>query len=123
MAKKKTNKWKYIENTLRAASRKWKPKNDAFVAARVSRGNYECAKCKAIVKRGELNVDHKEAVINPMTGFTTWDDYIERLLLEEDGYQVLCIPCHKEKTAFEDNYRGEMRRLKKEFKEKLKDYV
>ena len=53
------------------------------------------------VRAKEIEVDHIEPVVDPDVGFTTWDDFIERLFVEEDKLQVLCKDCHKKKTAEE----------------------
>jgi len=57
--------------------------------------HYECA---------ELAVDHIDPVV-PVTGFTTWDEVIERMFVEKDGLQVLCKACHKAKCDEEKQQR------------------
>ena len=97
----------FITSNLRSATRKWAPIQTAVKEARVSRGIYECASCKehkpktSIVdgKRvNNCNVDHIHPIVDPATGFTTWDEYIERMFVEIDKLQVLCYTCHEEKT-------------------------
>ena len=48
------------------------------------------------------------------TGFTTFDDYIERLFCEVDNLDVLCYDCHREKTDKETEERANARRERKQ---------
>lgn len=75
-------------------------RKDVEAAARKSRGNYECAACKQLFKRQEIHLDHITPVVDPHTGFTTWDDYIARLF--EGELQALCLTCHYEKSKQEN---------------------
>lgn len=43
-------------------------------------------------------MDHVQPVVDPATGFTTWDNFIERLFVEVDGFRLLCKACHAEVT-------------------------
>ena len=109
----------HIIGGLRKASVTWGPAKAALAAARVRRGWYLCASCgqeipasiPAVYKSGKKKgrsyraknaiVDHINPVVDPHIGFTTWDEYIRRMFVELDGYQVLCLACHKIKTAEE----------------------
>jgi len=99
----------FIENALRSATRKWGPIGDCEKAARTRRGYYRCACCQkeipATVKEGRKRVnnkfvDHIEPAV-PVTGWTTWDDYIERLFCEIENLQLLCKECHDLKSKEE----------------------
>lgn len=114
----------FIKNLLRSGTRKWGPNGLALKMARVSRGLYECAECKEHVPTTVMDkdkgrrikniaVDHTEPVIDPAIGFTTWDSFIERLFVEVDKLQVLCLACHKKKTAEETAVAAERRRKEK----------
>ena len=46
-------------------------------------------------------VDHIAPVVDPVTGFISWDDTIARMFVEEEGLQVLCHKCHSRKTMEE----------------------
>lgn len=46
-------------------------------------------------------VDHIDPIIHPETGFVDWDTVIGKMFCEEEGLQLLCKECHKEKTADE----------------------
>jgi len=50
-------------------------------------------------------VDHRDPVVDPVRGFTTWDELVDRLFVEADGLQVLCFECHANKTADERQVR------------------
>lgn len=106
----------FIKSALRAASNRWPPKFEVKKAARLDRGVYRCAGYQREAhsvpaslppkpgnKRRINNavIDHIHPVIDPATGFTTWDDVIERLFCEADGFQLLCHECHSRKTADE----------------------
>ena len=117
----------FIKNNLRQASRKWKPLQDCKKAANVSRGVYECAACKQHVtntvvkvdkgrrKRVQnIFVDHINPIIDPKTGFTTWDSCIDNMFCELDNLQLLCGPCHDEKSMEERRITAEYRRKRKE---------
>jgi hypothetical protein len=46
----------------------------------------------------------KEVEVDHMVGMgkgLTWDEFINRLFCEATNLQVLCKPCHKEKSAKE----------------------
>ena len=63
--------------------------------------HYQCALCKDEFTQKDVQVYHIKPVIDPKTGFTTWDKYIKRLFCDETNLQVLCITCHKIKTKEE----------------------
>lgn len=100
----------FVKNQLRNASRKWRPNNEVLKKARLQRGYYLCNGCKeqvtaSIVVDGKrvknVFVDHEPPVIDPLTGFTTWDSFINRLFCEEEHLQLLCKACHDQKTQEE----------------------
>jgi hypothetical protein len=66
--------------------------------------HYRCAICQNIFPTSQVQVDHIDPVI-PVTGFTSWDDVVERMFSEKEGYQVLCLPCHKVKSKKENEER------------------
>lgn len=104
----------FIKSQLRGASRKWAPINTTKKKAWESRGQYKCAHCNELhaptVKVGNkrssnIFVDHIKPIIDPQTGFTNWDDYIEGLFCEEDNLQLLCKKCHDIKSNNERDKR------------------
>lgn len=112
----------FVKNTLRRASYRWPPRDEAIRAARVARGFYKCSQCEIdTFKRHEVELDHVEPVIPIKDGFTTWDEYIRRLFPNAEGYQVLCKTCHGAKTMIEDTLRAEYNHQRKETeKEEIK---
>lgn len=112
----------FIISQLRAATRKWGPIVNCQKKAHVARGLYMCAGCRKAVpptlppqreggrRVSNIAVDHIDPIVDPSTGFTSWDDYIERLFCEESGLQLLCRTCHMQKTAEELSTRVSSRR-------------
>lgn len=108
----------FLTSLLRSGTQRWGPMQRCKTDARVTRGLYECAECKEHVpttvydeeKRKRVHniaIDHVEPVVDPAVGFVSWDTYIERMFVEAEGYQLLCLACHKTKT-------NEERRIAKE---------
>lgn len=100
----------FVKNQLRGASWKWFPTNETLKEARTRKGYYLCKGCNSevtatIVINGKrvknVFVDHEPPVIDPLTGFTTWDSFINRLYCEREHLQVLCKSCHDLKSASE----------------------
>ena len=106
----------FIRGGLRGISMRWPPKNRVKQNARVSRGVYLCVGYnreahevpvslppKPGNKRRINNsvVDHINPVVDPRCGFVSWDELIKRLFCEEEGFQLLCVSCHKAKTKDE----------------------
>ena len=103
--RKPQNKRTFVVGVLRRASFKWHARTEAMQNARVARGQYRCAICGEIFKAKEVDLDHVEPVVDPKTGWTNYDDFIERLFCEADKFQVICNgpgSCHETKTYTED---------------------
>lgn len=98
----------FIAGALRHASQRWKPKQDAKKAAKLSYGVYQCAgygRKPHEARAKDIKVDHILPVVDPAMGFTTWDSFIERLFCEADNLQVLCEDCHNKKSNDEKDLR------------------
>jgi 5-methylcytosine-specific restriction endonuclease McrA len=95
----------WLTNKLRRLSYQWPSRKEAIRKARIERGVYRCAICEGSFKPKEIQLDHIDPVIDPHIGFTNWDDYINRLFVGEDGWQILCRVCHEFKTKFENEIR------------------
>lgn len=93
-----------IRSALRNAFRYWKPMLKALEeASRPCKGcahrlEYQCANCKKWFARRQVEIDH----IEECGSLSCWEDvvpFIQRLTREElEAYQIMCKPCHKEKT-------------------------
>lgn len=99
------NRETWVKGKLRRASLQWPARNEALKRARKERGKYQCAMCEELFPVQKVQLDHILPVVNVKTGFTNWDDYILRLLPDVDGFSVLCIQCHSNKTSIEDHQR------------------
>lgn len=105
----------FVAAVLRSGSRRWPPKYEALAEAFTSRKvnkksgklakHYRCSDCEKEYTSTNVQIDHIDPVV-PVTGFTTWDSFIERLFCEKEGLQVLCKDCHKKKTVAEKKLRG-----------------
>lgn len=94
----------FIRSALRQASTRWPPRyqvlGDAFTRVKTNKKSgrkakhFRCATCKGEFPQKEVSVDHTK----PIGSTKSWDKYIEALFCEKDNLQVLCKPCHKDKT-------------------------
>ena len=101
----------FVTSILRSGSRKWPPKYETLNKAKTEKKtngatgrlaqHFRCKKCKQEFTAKNVQVDHIKPVVDPSTGFTTWDDFIDRLYCESKNLQVLCVACHKAKTLKE----------------------
>ena len=78
---------------------------NALKAARVAyfgenkrrKWSYRCAECGGLFAGKEVRVDH----IVPVGRLKDWPDvvpWLQRLLVDSDGLQVLCADCHHTRT-------------------------
>ena len=104
---------RFLISILRRATYRWPPRTEALKEGRKERNAYVCAMCKDTYKNNEIVLDHIKPVVDPKTGFTTWDDYIERMFPEKEGFQVLCSSCHDIKTELEDEMRKHFNKERK----------
>lgn len=72
---------------------------------------HKCGSCGNLFPQSQMAADHIHPVV-PLGGFTgekhldyNWNELIQRLYCELDGFQVLCSQCHKLKTADERKLR------------------
>jgi len=93
--------------TLRRASYRLPARQEALKRARIRRGWYKCELCGSEVQKKNMALDHIIPIV-PVTGWDSWDKFIERLFCSVDGFQVICKkPCHSEKTKAENKLRRE----------------
>lgn len=95
-----------IRAALRRSFRFWTPMMTALKkASRPSQSankrlktEYQCSECRNWFPRTNVQIDH----IIPCGSLTCYDDivpFIKNLTQEDEkSYQILCKPCHKEKT-------------------------
>ena len=95
----------FLTSWLRRGSYRLPWRTQLMNKARLERGLYKCAHCGGGFKRAEINIDHIQPVIDPLTGFVDWNTFIERLYCGVDGLQILCEPCHQTKTTEENRRR------------------
>jgi 5-methylcytosine-specific restriction endonuclease McrA len=85
----------YVKAALRRTWGRSKQRQSALKAAKVSYGHYRCAKCGEVFRRKDIQVDHRI----PVGKFVDFDTYIERLFCDSKQLDILCVGCHKIKTA------------------------
>ena len=106
----------FIISALRAYMKRYPPKWKALEEAKVGKKvnkrsgrlaeHYLCASCGGFFVARDVQVDHIEPVVAPSEGFKDWWTYMNRLYCEKENLQVLCKPCHKEKTNAERKERS-----------------
>lgn len=111
----------FITSTIRSGFRRWPDKYEAINLAKSGKKinestgrlaeHYKCAKCKELFTSKDIQVDHIDPVVPP-SGFTTWDDFINRLFCPAKNLQVLCKKCHQVKTKAESEKRKTARSKK-----------
>lgn len=115
----------FIRNQLRSGTRKWAPIQKVKKEANVRRGVYLCAGCKKEVpnttkegraRKTNIFVDHINPIVNPETGFVSYDEYINRMFCEKENLQLLCKKCHDVKTKEETAVAQQRREREKDGK-------
>lgn len=94
---KKFNLESKIKQALRKLSMQWPAVAEVRRRARVAPGIYECEHCGDAF--GKLEVNHKNPVVDPCTGFVGYDEYVARLFVGADEMEALCKSCHLAVTA------------------------
>jgi 5-methylcytosine-specific restriction endonuclease McrA len=105
----------FIISVLRKGSRRYPPIFEALNAAKTEKKknsftgrlaqHYLCACCTRDFAATMVQVDHILPVVCPVKGFQTWDVFIQRLYCGTSNLQVLCKPCHSEKSKSETKER------------------
>lgn len=103
------NQKKFAIQALRRASYKWPSRYNTMKKARVARGKYECALCKGVFARKDVQMDHVLPVVDPVEGYVNLDVYTQRMLPYDDGWNCLCTECHNNKTQGENVVRRSSR--------------
>ncbi|NJO65460.1 MAG: hypothetical protein HC836_47425, partial [Richelia sp. RM2_1_2] len=115
----------WVKAKLRKISVQWPGRTIAMGLARIERGLYKCANCKKGFRKGHFHLDHIESVI-PMDGEkkrkndpkrVDFNEYLDRLFVPPEKYQVLCVFCHETKSTLENSmrqyYKDEKKKPKK----------
>jgi hypothetical protein len=115
-----------IISAVRKISR-WSPARQSVKnACKIDKALFQCPKCGVLCYEGKsqvtfinykelyapaevrqeyLDVDHISPAV-PISGWDSWDNFMERLFCGEDNLQALCSgKCHKEKTSSERKQR------------------
>lgn len=92
---------------LRRSTYKWRGRWMAEKRSHVGRGEYLCESCGLIDKKKEMQMDHIVPVVDPSAGWQGFDSFVDRVLVEETGWQRLCKACHSIKTKEENLVRKE----------------
>lgn len=122
MSKQKPNRKSWVTSQMRRLSMRWPPRNRVLKASRRElprklkkdgtphkRANYEyqCNKCKEWFRSSDTVLDHVIPVVKPADITAKSEEewigkFVTSLLCYEDGFQVLCHPCHDKKTEKEN---------------------
>ena len=96
----------FVIATLRRGTYRWPGRYLALKDAKVARNAYTCAMCPegVIHPKKNIQLDHIVSVV-PVTGWDSFDGFIERLYCPKEGYQVLCREHHEIKTTIENQIR------------------
>lgn len=126
-----SRKKQFIISVLRNGTQRYPPKYKRKEAARTEKKkneltgrlaqHYRCEHCEQEFPSSMVEVDHVVPVVDPIKGFNDWNEYIERMFVEEDGFQLLCKTCHHEKTKLEQGTRNESKRTSAKRGRKSKD--
>lgn len=95
----------FVMRHLRLATYKWPYGHIALSRASIERGFKRCESCQGSFASKEVQKDHIVPIVNVETGFTTWDEVINRMFINSFGYQILCLACHASKTLVENELR------------------
>jgi hypothetical protein len=119
MKKQKLNKKNFAIAGLRRQSYKWPARSEALRNGKIGRNQYICKMCSAtkVYGRKDIQLDHIDPIV-PLTGWVSFDSFIDRLFCETKDLQVLCKAHHKEKTDKERKKRKIYRDLEKKNKER-----
>jgi hypothetical protein len=113
-SKKPYNLSGFIFGALRRVYRFYPAKKEALKrAAGTGKDYYRCLYCGNYEHIKNIQIDHRDPVIDPKVGFTTWDNYIARLFCSVENLDVLCKPCHYIKTKEENRVRRVVKKDKK----------
>lgn len=102
---KKINKYAFAKSVLRRASRMWYANKEVEAKHRVSRGVYFCGICGGHFKKKDMEKDHINPVVNTEGKKADMNTFVENLFCDTENMQMLCIPCHDQKSQTEQQLR------------------
>lgn len=103
----------WILSGLRKMTLRWAPQSTAVNRVRRPyegpdkriKWEYQCSVCQGWYFRKQVEIDHT-VPCGGLKSFAQAGTWLERALVEADGYTILCSPCHKLKT---DTERGHLK--------------
>ncbi len=97
----------FIINALRRASYRWYGRYTAEKRSALGKGWFFCELCGTADKNKKKNfqMDHIDPVISIDSTKNSLEEVCDRLFALPEGWQRLCKPCHKEKSALENAQR------------------
>ena len=104
----------FITSVLRRGFTKWPYKFEALNNAKIGKKinadtgrlaeHYECSSCKGHFPGKSVEVDHILPIV-PVSGWNSWDSFIDGLFCPISNLQVICKECHKKKSKLENEER------------------
>jgi len=104
----------FIISVLRSGTRRWPPKYlclaEAYTEKKINpktgrlAKHFLCNICKEEFTSTNIQVDHIIPVA-AIDGFTTWDDFINKLFCGKENLQAVCKQCHNIKSQAEKKQR------------------
>lgn len=117
MPKKKANYWKTLLKSDRQIwSRSFPGRKECFNAARI-KGNeglekFICAHCTGLFAKSEVECDHKIPINNTIPlSYEEYEICNRRLHCSKDNLQIICKPCHRDKSKRETHERKRLSKL------------
>lgn len=103
--------WSFVRSNIRLMQRKWPPANEVWEEHRRvkpegatgrHRFEYQCAECsgwfpKKVGKKSMIQLDHK-IPCGSCRSFKEAGEFIDKMLVGVEGFQLLCTECHQSKT-------------------------
>ena len=91
-----------------------KERSECLKKSKVDRGLYQCELCEPgkLTRYSDMQIDHIEPAVK-LTGWESFDSFIERLFVPVEGLRALCKPCHEKITEGQREVRKTNRKAKK----------
>lgn len=104
----------WVVSLLRRGSLRFPNRNEVLKEAKTEKKinqktgrmaqHYLCSGCQGEFAMSSVCVDHITPIVGA-EGFTTWDEYIDRMFCPKENLQVLCESCHLVKSNKEKEER------------------